>query len=936
MGKKSYLSRQIQLMSLATYDLFTDQEYALYAAIINCSNEMEQAKQMMKDDESDRWKHQLNQLSAQRKQLNADLGALIQQHRGTPRRLRIQNVIDPRKFRDKEGSIHWPPGITWWTLKLSRRIAEFESEESRLMGLHTNEVTFDKIIIKWKSLDVLEQIVLDGFIIPLLQQDGTVLEKKYRFHTASAGQLRTDKIQCLSEEMWNKIHVSLECGMDWETLNKQGGINVNKFLAYTALPSSATDPWDMSIDRCIVIRDFEAPVTGVMKYIKPDYSSVIGEQTVSINHCDGIGMMRPDVSPINFMARGPYLKGLLTPFDFIRFCRENGVEPKLQDVWGKWHDLMQEDIQVIFTESQLKLWKYYDSWDHYKQCFKRCGCHLCRTNYEESWIQDTTINYQMLQTLQDFTDEEVRLFTAKEHAKIKSITENKEAMLRTLNAEMDADEPYRKALYLYPELLREAYSRESLKAIKKRMLLDAKSGRIRCQNKRLFAIPDMYAACQFWFLNQAQPEGLLKNGEISCRVYQRYEKADVLRSPHLYHEHAIRSINHDPLIQSWFFTNGVYTSCHDLISRILQFDVDGDQLNVVVEPVIVEAAERNIQKFQVVPLFYDANKADKEILSFESMFHGLKRAHDYSGIGQVSNALTKLWNRDHPDWESAAWLCYFNNLVIDGAKTGKINSYENYPKVHSQINKATGGKRGRMPWFFQFSKNGRKNLNDKSSKKKNYVAPNRSTMNRICAAFDDIGNINLNYAGIPPFNWQMLLRSSPGKPMTEAVQLFCQLDSANISNIIEAKDVDDMGEWENVAKYDLLKRSIIHELDALCGDYRFAYPSIVRHLFTGDNMNKSSHKQMFWRVYGDMALSILESNMTSCTICKSCGTKVPSWVEQHICQKTMKGFIECVDCGKLCERLGPRQCRCSDCQTAYRSNYHRALLRSSYQRKKGA
>lgn len=56
---------------------------------------------------------------------------------------------------------------------------------------------------------------------------------------------------------------------------------------------------------------------------------------------------------------------------------------------------------------------------------------------------------------------------------------------------------------------------------------------------------------------------------------------------------------------------------------------------------IVQAAKRNIEKYQVVPLFYDANKAGAEQINRESVFKGLKRAHDFSGIGVVSNSLTK-------------------------------------------------------------------------------------------------------------------------------------------------------------------------------------------------------------------------------------------------------------------------------------------------------
>lgn len=401
------------------------------------------------------------------------------------------------------------------------------------MGLKHQDVTFDKIIVKWKSLDLLNQIVKNGFTMPILTDNGTVITKKYRILTASAGQLRTDKIQCISEDMWEKIHRQLECGMDWDTLNAKGGINVNKLLAYQALPCSATDELtSVSIDECIVIRDFEAPVTGLMDYIGQDYSISREIRTVSINHSDGIGMMLPSVSRGNFMVRAPWIKGLLTSFDFLRFCEVNGVEPVIKDFWGDEHHLLQEGIRVIFTESQFKLAKYYDNWDHYKRCFKECGCHLCATNYEEDYIQDTTINYQMLQTLTDFTEREIDQFTEQARNRIENICKDKDTMLTVLGADENAPQFFNRALFYYPELLREAYTRGILKDIKKRWTFDARSGRIKCNNKRLFAIPDMYAACEHWFLGIREPAGLLKDGEIACQIYRNHNEADVLRSPH--------------------------------------------------------------------------------------------------------------------------------------------------------------------------------------------------------------------------------------------------------------------------------------------------------------------------------------------------------------------------------------------------------------------
>jgi hypothetical protein len=207
-------------------------------------------------------------------------------------------------------------------------------------------------------------------------------------------------------------------------------------------------------------------------------------------------------------------------------------------------------------------------------------------------------------------------------------------------------------------------------------------------------------------------------------------------------------------------------------------------------------------------------------------------------------------------------------------------------------------------------------------------------MNRICAAFDDIGNINMNYAGVPPFNWQMLVDGAQHEFYPEAVQVFCQMDNENIANLIEARNESGLKEKSEILGYEFLKEEIIRELNEICGDYRNAYPSIVKHLFTGENLNKASHKRMFWRMFGDMAIAILKENLTNVATCEACGQKVPAWVTQHVCNKSMKGFFECVDCGTICERTNSRQCRCETCQTEHRRLNKLSNKRMHYKKKR--
>ena len=917
--------------------MFTEAEFAIYKQIIGLINTIDEEAVAQAEDSIRDPTIKIN-LVATKKDLQQQLAYLIASHKGTPRTVRLSSVIDTSKCINQEtGEIVMPQGVSWRKLKTSRKIAEFSSDTSRAMNVPDNTVTYDKIIIKWKSLDILEQIVTDGFIMPIEHDDGAIEKKLYQFATASAGQLRTDKIQVMSTDKWAEIEPHLLCGLTFESINQRGGINANKMLAYMALGSSATDPWpEMSIDRCIVIDDFEAPVTGVVDYVNNDYTIQRGIHTTVISHTDGCGMMLPSVSRKNFMIRASWMKGLLASFDFIKFCKVNHVEPVLTDIYGTKHHLIDENIQIIFTKSQFKLWSYYDSWDQYKQFFKENHCCLNRTNFEEDYIADTEISYQMLQTLTDFTDDEIAAFTKRTHDKIVNIASNAKAMLNTLQADSSSENPYKRALAVYPELLREAYSRETLQAIKRRWMLDAKSGKIKCENKRLFAIPDMYAACQFWFLGQKNPEGLLKNGEVACKPYRGREEVACLRSPHLYMEWVIRKIRHDQNIYDWFYTDGIYTSCHDLISKVLQFDVDGDQLNVIADPLLIEITKRNLAKYDIVPLLYEMGKAKSKEVNKEEFFNGLKRAHEFSGIGQVSNSLTKLWNKDEPDRGAAAMLCFYNNLVIDAAKTGFINSYENYPDVRQRINKAIGGKNGRMPYFFQFSKNGRRFSSLPVRERKKYSRSNGSTMNRICAAFDDIKYLNMNYANIPPFNWQMLLTNNTETYQADAIMLFCRMDDSSMPTIKEALLSEAEQEFKTSSIYQLISKEIATELEEKFGSLETIYPSIVKYLFAGVNANKIVHKQMFWRVFGHLATAALDANMATYTVCEKCGMKIPAWSKSHTCPKDTVGFFECCDCGAWCERTSSKQCRCATCQEAFNKTRNNLLNKMKYQRRKAA
>ena len=220
-----------------------------------------------------------------------------------------------------------------------------------------------------------------------------------------------------------------------------------------------------------------------------------------------------------------------------------------------------------------------------------------------------------------------------------------------------------------------------------------------------------------------------------------------------------------------------------------------------------------------------------------------------------------------------------------------------------------------MPFFFQFSKNGRREEDGIDPEK---CAPiNGSTMNRICGAFDDIGRLDFRHAGVPPFNYQMLLDENDVGYDQKIVEIFCSVIQESIACAISSSGFTDLAEKSRRLKTELISEMIAERIESAM-PLDQAYVSIVKYLFTENNLIKSSCKQEFWNVFGEIALQKLRNNLTSYRICEKCGAKVPLWAYSHDCVRKTVDMFECISCGKLTVRTNSRQCRCAECQKEYR------------------
>lgn len=738
-------------------------------------------------------------------------------------------------------------------------ISVFESSLTRTMKLDIGKLSHDLMIVQTYYFDVIEDLIKDGYYYG---------DDKYVVLTASAGQIRTKKTVFIKESVWEEYQNTITCGLSVDTINKMGGVNVNKYLAYLALSNSATDVWaNFNIDKAIVVDDFETLVDGDVDHVDEiTYTITRKKMSIPIPHMDGCGIMMPKANnKKSTMVRLPWIKGLLVPFDFHQFIKDKRIEMNdntigiVKDVKGKEYDIINDDIQYIFTASQWKMYKYYNSWDEYVNNFKKYGCEACKCNEEEDRICNAKINYQMLQTLTDMTDDELSLLARETVDSINSLGSDRGTMLKILGVvDTNTNKTYlQQALQIYPELLRDTYCKDILKQVKKSLVKEARAGKLFIDGKYTFLIPDLYAFCEWLFLGIESPQGLLGDGEVYCNLYKDGDKLDVLRSPHLYREHAVRKNVIDSEKKRWLVSKGIYTSVKDMISRILQFDNDGDKALVCRDKTLVNVAERNMEG--IVPLYYDMKKAPAQELNKNTTYDGLKLAYTGGNIGIYSNDISKIWNSKNPNLEVIKLLCCENNFVIDYAKT--LYKPDRPKRINKIIRDYTKKK---VPHFFIYAKD----------KEPDQVArKTKSVVNRLENIIPK-PTLRFNANNIGKFDYKKLLNNRNFKMKDDCKDILSLYDELNMKkHFIDSKeDIDN----DVLSQERYVYRYIRERLLEVNNDEKYVTDVLIEYLY---NITTGRKKDTLWYSFGDVIVENLKKNIDEIVgkdvvLCEVCGERV--------------------------------------------------------------
>lgn len=789
--------------------------------------------------------------------------------------------------------------------RLYNVVSMFDSTLSRSFNLKIDELTEDIFIVEVYYYDIARDLINNGF---------NFKGKHYVYFSSSAGQIRTKKTVFVEEEKYNQCKLKLMCGLTIEKINELGGMNINKFLAYLALSNSATDLWDnildykFNIDDCIVVEDFETYVSGFVDNINTENYEIEENVTmeIPIPHTDGCGMILKECSDKNFMVRLPWIKGLLGSFDFKKFALLNN-STKITDIWGKEYDIIEDNIKVIFTKSQLKMYKYYSSWKEYKENFLKYNCEACICNIEEDRIKNAKINYQMLQSLYKMTEKEISEICLYPNKKILQISDSLEHMLNfygtSLIEEREYDDFFQKSLAIYPEIIKDISCKEDLRDLRNSLVNKYKSGRLDIRGKFTFVLPDLYAFCENLFLKIEKPNGLLDNYEVFCNLYRNKKELDCLRSPSLYIEHAIRNnvvekVFENQKLEDWFTTNAIYVSTKDLISRILQMDCDGDRLLVLSDHRIISIAKRCMNGIN--PLYYEMKKAKSEIITSNSIYNGLRLAFTGGNIGVISNDITKIWNQNNigeKELKAIRWLCMETNFTIDYAKTlFKLTR----PKYVDDILKEYHNKK--LPYFFQYAKD-KDYLIEKNekiptlSKKSQVSLINNSTMNLISNQIIKSKIMFGKIKNLEKVDYKMMIQNKDDDYSNEKInECYTKWNKKYGNNLKSDKDN------KNNTNFNAIINTIKEDFGTIEKDKNKIVNSLVKMLY---EKNTTTKKKLLWYLYGETIYNNIKENIydgTEC--CNQCGKRLDKIkLKNGQCIKCLetsnKNKQHCVQCGKV-------------------------------------
>lgn len=510
----------------------------------------------------------------------------------------------------------------------------------------------DIVNIKVVTKKEYKQIARDGFDL-----NG----KHYVRFMVGSGQMRRNTVSFINEELYDYMQEHLMCGLDKKIKN----INLAKLSAYFALSFSSV-LWVREPKVC-VIKDFDTVIPNQkLNFIYKDDEgkNQVKEiyKDLKLNSCDGQGIISPEMAqnwaedmhlnyvPCSFVVRTAFVKGNLVTFDFKEYARENGIT-KIKDRYGTEYDI--DDIDVLLSESQFKMAKYYSAWEGYLSYHHSYNLKWGVARYNKEFDDEYVLtNYQYIQVL-DLDREDIKGLVSYTTDWFKNICSGDKLYSLAYNIGIKNPEDslseiinscgsaFTKAIVKNSKMLEDGYVQRKIYNSIKESIRQAKLGRIWVKGNYQFMISDPIA--QVRNALGLSPDGELQANEVYSNFWnERNVSGEVclMRSPLThYSEINVERLAKTKEMEKWYkyIYSGVIYSIYDIATvKHADSDFDGDIVCSTNNEYFLKGAMRN-----EIPITYEKEMVPTQRVTLPNFIRCDVKGLD-TKVGQITNYSTSM------------------------------------------------------------------------------------------------------------------------------------------------------------------------------------------------------------------------------------------------------------------------------------------------------
>lgn len=486
----------------------------------------------------------------------------------------------------------------------------------------------------------------------------------YVYLCSGSGQIRRNTATFVNEELAAKLIKTINCGLD----EKTSEFVLAKYSAYFALAFSSI-LW-VRTPRVCVIKDFyhtlkNEPVDFICKNEAGE--SIIDKRNMDIelNCADGQGLIDPSFAvqwsedmqlnyvPCSFVARSCFVKGNLATFDFRGYAHAHGINT-IRDRWGKEYNI--DEIDVLLSESQFKIYKYYSSWEEYQEYAQKGNIHWGVARYNKKEDDEYVLaNYQYIQAL-TLSNDDIKGLIKPTVDWIQNICSGEvlTTLLYCFGAGSSGSEysglynkaqtTAMKAVVKNVKFLQDGYVQKKIYKNITESINHAKLGKIWIRGNYQFMVSDPVAQCQAAL--GLDPVGVVKKDQIWSKFWMDKKPSggfvDLCRSPMIdQHEHNPSELMvGDEDANYWLrymYSGIIYSTWDTATARHEDADFDGDIVMSTDNEYFIKGANKDHNI-----ITYEKGLAKPEKMTISNITKTVMKGFG-TGVGGFSNTATCLY-----------------------------------------------------------------------------------------------------------------------------------------------------------------------------------------------------------------------------------------------------------------------------------------------------